>query len=116
MRASPGSRRIIDGSPRSRGGTSAREVHRLGDLDFGNVPSPIHQGADPRDCKDVSPAAPAGENIPLKVVFEDAHLLVVDKPADFKKVFEQAMASELPVVIDCRTEFASQAPMPWVPV
>ena len=42
--------------------------------------------------------------------------LVVDKPADFKKVFEQAMASELPVVIDCRTEFASQAPMPWVPV
>ena len=41
--------------------------------------------------------------------------VVVDKPQDFKKAFEQAMASELPAVIDCRTEFASQAPMPWVP-
>lgn len=42
--------------------------------------------------------------------------LVVDKPADFKKAFEQAMASDLPAVIDCRTEFAAQAPMPWVPL
>jgi len=41
--------------------------------------------------------------------------LVVDKPGDFKKAFEQAQASELPAVIDCRTEFAAQAPMPWVP-
>ncbi len=41
--------------------------------------------------------------------------LVVDKPADFKKAFERAMASELPVVIDCRTEFAAQAMTPWVP-
>jgi acetolactate synthase-1/2/3 large subunit len=41
--------------------------------------------------------------------------LVVDKPADFKKTFEQAMASDLPAVIDCRCEFAAQAPMPWVP-
>jgi acetolactate synthase-1/2/3 large subunit len=41
--------------------------------------------------------------------------VTVDKPQDFKKAFEQAMASELPAVIDCRTEFASQAPMPWVP-
>ncbi len=41
--------------------------------------------------------------------------LVVDKPGDFKKAFEQAMASELPAVIDCRTEFAAQAPMPWMP-
>ena len=40
---------------------------------------------------------------------------VVEKPQDFKKAFEQAMASELPAVIDCRTEFASQAPMPWMP-
>ena len=60
MRVSPGSRRIIEGSPLSRGGNSAREVHRLGDLDLGNVLAPVHQGADPRDCKDVSPAAPAG--------------------------------------------------------
>lgn len=41
--------------------------------------------------------------------------VTVDKPQDFKKAFEQAMASELPAVIDCRTEFASQAPMPWMP-
>ncbi len=41
--------------------------------------------------------------------------LVVEKPADFKKAFEQAMASQLPAVIDCRTEFAAQAPMPWMP-
>jgi len=41
--------------------------------------------------------------------------VVVDKPQDFKKAFEQAMASDLPAVIDCRTEFASQAPMPWMP-
>ncbi len=41
--------------------------------------------------------------------------VVVEKPQDFKKAFEQAMASDLPAVIDCRTEFASQAPMPWVP-
>jgi acetolactate synthase I/II/III large subunit len=40
---------------------------------------------------------------------------VVDKPGDFKKAFEQAMASELPAVIDCRTEFAAQALTPWMP-
>ncbi len=45
----------------------------------------------------------------------DCFGVVVDKPGDFKKAFEQAMASDLPAVIDCRTEFASQAPMPWVP-
>jgi acetolactate synthase-1/2/3 large subunit len=39
----------------------------------------------------------------------------VEKPQDFKKAFEQAMASDLPAVIDCKTEFASQAPMPWMP-
>ena len=41
--------------------------------------------------------------------------LTVEKPAEFKKAFEAAMASPLPAVIDCKTEFASQAPMPWVP-
>ena len=41
--------------------------------------------------------------------------VTVDKPQDFKKAFEQAMASDLPAVIDCKTEFASQAPMPWMP-
>ena len=41
--------------------------------------------------------------------------VTVDKPQDFRKAFEQAMASDLPAVIDCRTEFASQAPMPWMP-
>mgnify|MGYP003704350943 CR=1 FL=1 len=34
----------------------------------------------------------------------------VDKPQDFRKAFEQAMASDLPAVIDVKTEFAVQAP------
>ena len=41
--------------------------------------------------------------------------VTVEKPQEFRKAFEQAMASALPAVIDCRTEFASQAPMPWMP-
>ncbi len=41
--------------------------------------------------------------------------VTVDKPQDFRNAFEQAMASPLPAVIDCRTEFASQAPTPWMP-
>ena len=32
-----------------------------------------------------------------------------------RKAFEQAMASDLPAVIDVKTEFAVQAPLPWVP-
>jgi acetolactate synthase-1/2/3 large subunit len=39
----------------------------------------------------------------------------VEKPADFKKAFGQAMASSVPAVIDCKTEFAVQASLPWVP-
>jgi acetolactate synthase-1/2/3 large subunit len=39
----------------------------------------------------------------------------VEKPQDFKKAFEAAMASDLPAVIDVKTEFAVQAPLPWVP-
>jgi acetolactate synthase-1/2/3 large subunit len=39
----------------------------------------------------------------------------VEKPQDFRKAFEEAMASKLPAVIDCKTEFAVQAPLPWVP-
>ena len=45
----------------------------------------------------------------------DCFGVTVEKPQDFKKAFEQAMASPLPAVIDCRTEFAAQAPAPWVP-
>jgi acetolactate synthase-1/2/3 large subunit len=41
--------------------------------------------------------------------------VTVDKPQDFRKAFEQAMASDLPAVIDVKTEFAVQAPLPWVP-
>ena len=41
--------------------------------------------------------------------------ITVEKPGDFKKAFELAMSSPLPAVIDCKTEFASQAPMPWMP-
>jgi acetolactate synthase-1/2/3 large subunit len=39
----------------------------------------------------------------------------VEKPQDFRKAFEAAMASELPAVIDVKTEFGAQAPLPWVP-
>ena len=39
----------------------------------------------------------------------------VDKPQDFRKAFEQALASDKPAVIDVKTEFAVQAPLPWVP-
>ena len=39
----------------------------------------------------------------------------VEKPGDFRKAFEEASAAGRPAVIDCKTEFASQAPMGWVP-
>ncbi|MGZ8229422.1 MAG: thiamine pyrophosphate-binding protein [Burkholderiales bacterium] len=39
----------------------------------------------------------------------------VEKPQDFRKAFEEAMASSLPAVIDCKTAFAVQAPLAWVP-
>lgn len=39
----------------------------------------------------------------------------VEKPQEFRKAFEEALASPLPAVIDCKTEFAVQAPLPWVP-
>jgi len=41
--------------------------------------------------------------------------VMVEKPAEFRKAFEAAMASELPAVIDVKTEFAALAPMAWVP-
>jgi acetolactate synthase-1/2/3 large subunit len=39
----------------------------------------------------------------------------VEKPQDFRKVFEQASTAGKPAVIDCKTEFAAQAPMAWTP-
>ena len=39
----------------------------------------------------------------------------VEKPADFRKAFEEASAAGRPAVIDVKTEFAGQAPLPWVP-
>ena len=45
----------------------------------------------------------------------DCFGVTVEKPQDFKKAFEAAMASELPAVIDVKTEFASQVAMPWMP-
>jgi acetolactate synthase-1/2/3 large subunit len=45
----------------------------------------------------------------------DCFGVTVDKPQDFKKAFEAAMKSELPAVIDVKTQFAVQAPLPWVP-
>jgi acetolactate synthase-1/2/3 large subunit len=45
----------------------------------------------------------------------DCFGITVEKPQDFRKAFEAAMASELPAVIDVKTEFASQVTMPWMP-
>jgi acetolactate synthase-1/2/3 large subunit len=45
----------------------------------------------------------------------DCFGVTVDKPQDFGKAFEAAMKSELPAVIDVKTQFAVQAPLPWVP-
>ncbi len=39
----------------------------------------------------------------------------VEDPKDFKAAFEAAVASNLPAVIDVKTEFAYQAQMAWVP-
>lgn len=39
----------------------------------------------------------------------------VEKPQDFRKAFEAALASELPAVIDVKTAFGAQADLPWVP-
>jgi acetolactate synthase-1/2/3 large subunit len=42
--------------------------------------------------------------------------VTVEKPEDFKSAFEAAVASNLPAVIDVKTEFAYQAQLAWVPV
>ena len=42
--------------------------------------------------------------------------ITVEKPEDFKSAFEAAVASNLPAVIDVKTEFAYQAQLAWVPV
>jgi acetolactate synthase-1/2/3 large subunit len=39
----------------------------------------------------------------------------VEDPKDFKAAFDAAVASNLPAVIDVKTEFAYQAQMAWVP-
>ena len=39
----------------------------------------------------------------------------VEKPEEFRKAFDAAMASELPAVIDVKTEFGALATLPWVP-
>jgi len=39
----------------------------------------------------------------------------VEKPQEFRKAFADALASELPAVIDVKTEYAGQAPQPWLP-
>ncbi|RPI42564.1 MAG: thiamine pyrophosphate-binding protein [Betaproteobacteria bacterium] len=45
----------------------------------------------------------------------DCFGVTVDKPRDFRKAFEAAMASDLPAVIDVKTEFGAMADLPWVP-
>lgn len=45
----------------------------------------------------------------------DCFGITVEKPGDFKAAFAAALASELPAVIDVKTEFAYQAEMAWIP-
>jgi acetolactate synthase-1/2/3 large subunit len=45
----------------------------------------------------------------------DCFGVTVEKPQDFRKAFDAAMASELPAVIDVKTEFGLQAPLAWAP-
>ena len=45
----------------------------------------------------------------------DCFGVTVAKPQDLRKAFEAALASDLPAVIDVKTEFAVSAPLPWVP-
>ena len=55
---------LVDGKPTTDAGAKARE----GQVLTVDIPAPI-------------PAEPQGENIPLDVVFEDEHLIVIEKPA-----------------------------------
>ena len=45
----------------------------------------------------------------------DCFGVTVEKPRDFRKAFEAALASDLPAVIDVKTEFGALAELPWVP-
>jgi acetolactate synthase-1/2/3 large subunit len=45
----------------------------------------------------------------------DCFGVTVEKPQDFRKAFDAAMASELPAVIDVKTEPGLQAPLVWAP-
>jgi acetolactate synthase-1/2/3 large subunit len=45
----------------------------------------------------------------------DCYGTVVERPEDFGAAFDRALASDLPAVIDVRTEFGAMADLPWVP-
>ena len=45
----------------------------------------------------------------------DCFGVTVEKPQDFRKAFDAAMASDLPAVIDVKTEPGLQAPLVWAP-
>lgn len=45
----------------------------------------------------------------------DCFGVTVERPQDFRKAFDAALASDLPAVIDVKTEFGAQATLPWVP-
>jgi len=45
----------------------------------------------------------------------DCFGVTVEKAQDFRKAFEAALASELPAVIDVKTEFGGQAQLAWMP-
>jgi acetolactate synthase-1/2/3 large subunit len=41
--------------------------------------------------------------------------VTVERPQDFAKAFEEAMASDLPAVIHVQSDPAALVPLPWVP-
>jgi acetolactate synthase I/II/III large subunit len=45
----------------------------------------------------------------------DCFGVTVEKPQEFRKAFDAAMATDLPAVIDVKTEFGLQAPLAWAP-
>lgn len=73
---------------------------------YGNRPEPNRKG----ECYEYS-------NTDFAKIAQsfDCFGITVDKPGAFRKAFEAALASDLPAVIDVKTEFAGQAPLPWVP-
>ena len=99
---------------RRRGIKTVTIVNNNGSLAQGlrnlNIAYEGHDGANKGECYEYS-------NTDFARVAQsfDCFGVTVEKPQDFRKAFEVAMASDLPAVIDVKTEFASQVAMPWMP-